>query len=487
MPLLSFGQYAPDISDYETANSQTLLNVLPRGDGYGPFASLAPYTSALPSVCRGYFYARNTDGSIVVFAATDTRLYKLSNTNFGWSDVSLGGSAYPGLPTSDQWQFTQFNNFIIAVQANVTPQVFDLASSSAFANLGGSPPQARYISTVNRFVVLSGLLSNPYRVQWSGLNAVTTWTSGVNSSDYQDLADGGVVRGIAGGETGVIFQDAAIRRMTFSPGSPYVFWIDRISQDDGLLGAYSLVRAGDRIFFCSPQGFKTMVPGGYPTPIGKERVDRTFLADVDLSQPQLFIGAQDPRVTRVFWAYKSIMSGTTGQFDKIIAYDWTLDRWTPIVLSGEYLASLARPGITLESLDSISSSIDALKFSLDDISTPTYAQLTAIDTSHVLGFFTGPNLEATAVTGEQGTDGRRVFFRGFRPITDAATVYGSIGSRSTIQETSAYGAESLINAVGSCPQRVEARYGRAKVRIPAGTLWTYVNGVEIDFQQTGLR
>ena len=56
------------------------------------------------------------------------------------------------------------------------PQVFDLTSSSAFADLGGSPPQARYIAMVGRFVVLSGLLSTPYRIQWSGLNATTTWT-----------------------------------------------------------------------------------------------------------------------------------------------------------------------------------------------------------------------------------------------------------------------------------------------------------------------
>jgi len=32
----------------------------------------------------------------------------------------------------------------------------------------------------------------------------------VNSSDYQDLPDGGIVRGVAGGEYGVIFQETAM-------------------------------------------------------------------------------------------------------------------------------------------------------------------------------------------------------------------------------------------------------------------------------------
>jgi hypothetical protein len=50
----------------------------------------------------------------------------------------------------------QFDNFVITVQANVAPQLFDLRSSSAFADLGGAPPQARYISVVGCFIVLSG-------------------------------------------------------------------------------------------------------------------------------------------------------------------------------------------------------------------------------------------------------------------------------------------------------------------------------------------
>src|SRR5436853_306708 len=108
-----------------------------------------------------------------------------------------------------------------------------------------------------RFIVLSGLLSNPYRVQWSGLNDVTQWTPGVNSSDFQDLPDGGIVRGVAGGEYGNIFQDGAIRRMTFAPGSPFVFQIERIAEDRGLYAPYSLIRSGDRIFFLSADGFMT--------------------------------------------------------------------------------------------------------------------------------------------------------------------------------------------------------------------------------------
>src|SRR5262245_44386390 len=211
-----------------------------------PVPDLTTLTAALAAACRGLFFARKADGTVVIFAATATKLYRLNNTDYSWSDVSKALGTYSAVPSSDQWQFAQFNNFVFAVQANVVPQVFDLGSSTEFADLGGSPPQARYVSVVNRFLVLSGLLSNPFRIHWSGYNATTTWTSGTSQSDFQDLPDGGIVRGVGGGETGVIFQDGAIRRMTYAPGSPVIFAIERVTHDIGLYMPLSLAKSNGR-------------------------------------------------------------------------------------------------------------------------------------------------------------------------------------------------------------------------------------------------
>ena len=167
MPLLSWGEYRPDVADYLATTSRNILNVLPRGDGYGPFPSVSTFSGALPAACRGAFYALKSDGSVAIFAGTSDRLYVMDNTTFGWADVSKDGEAYLALTATSYWQFAQFGSLVIAVQANVPPQVFDLSSSNEFGNLDGSPPQAAYIAIVGRFVVLSGLLSNPYRIQWS--------------------------------------------------------------------------------------------------------------------------------------------------------------------------------------------------------------------------------------------------------------------------------------------------------------------------------
>ena len=121
MPILSFGEYRADVSDYSGQTTKTILNVLPRGDGYGPFPDFSAYTSAMAAACRGYFYARKNDGSIAVFAATSTKLYLLNNTDQTYGDVTQGSSSYSALSASANWQFAQFNKYVVAVQQNVPP------------------------------------------------------------------------------------------------------------------------------------------------------------------------------------------------------------------------------------------------------------------------------------------------------------------------------------------------------------------------------
>ncbi|OAF05465.1 hypothetical protein AYJ54_00740 [Bradyrhizobium centrolobii] len=562
MPLLKWGSWTPDTVDFEAQTPKTILNVVPRADGYGPFPSVSAYTQALPATCRGGFYALKSDGTVITFAATAGKLYRLNNTDFSWVDVSKGGATYSTLTGTAQWQFAQFGNLVFATQANAPLQVYDLSSSSAFADCAGTPPQAAYISVVGRFLVLSGLLSQPYRIQWSGLNATTTWTSGVNSSDFQDFPDGGIVRGVAGGEYGIIFQDQAIRRMSYVPGSPIIFQIDRIAQDKGIYAPYSLVRAGEQIFYYGTQGFAKIAPGGYPEPIGREKVDRTFGANLDKGNLQLCLGASDPRTSRVYWAYKSV-SGQVGLYDTIIGYDYVLDQWFQVNDNGEYLLGISQTGLTLEALDNIApgtiaitgaanngvglirlavastatlttnqiisingvvgtteangenwkitvidathidlqgstftnayvsggtigGSLDAMTLSLDAYATAVQPEIAQLSSVHKLGFYRGPNLEATLESGEQGTDGNKIYINGFRPVTDAATVYGSASYRDTSNATATAGAEVLMNLrTGRCDMRRETRYSRLKVRIPAGTNWSYCVGVEPDVKGAG--
>lgn len=351
-PLLPFGEYKPDISDYEGIASQAITNVVPRGDGYGPFQDHLAFTRTLPAACRGFFTAHKSDGSIITFAGTSTKLYQLNNTDFSWTDVSRGpGGTYTALSGTAQWTFAQFGNLVFATQANDVLQVFNLNGGTAFANETGTPPQAAYVVVVGQFLVLLGLQSLPFRMVWCGIGDPTNWTAGVNQADFQDFTDGGITMGAAGGEYGVIFQATVIRQMTYAPGSSYIFQITRICEDQGLLAPYALVKAASKIMFLSGQGFQMLTPGATPQPIGKERVDRSFFSDWDASNPQLLIGANDPNASRVYFGYKST-AGSTGLLDTVLCYDYVINRWSVLHgLSQQYIATAAKSGLTLEGLD----------------------------------------------------------------------------------------------------------------------------------------
>lgn len=478
--LIPFGAFQPDLSDLNGGFTSSAQNVYPRGDGFGPVGQLAAFSAALGAVCRGYFYARNTDSTVAIFAATATRLYKLDNTSFTWSDVSKGGAAYTSVATTAQWQFQQFNKYVIAVQANVPPQVFDLTSSSAFADLGGSPPNAAYIAIVNRFVVLSGLASNPLRVQWSGLNAPTTWTSGTNSSDFQDMSDGGPVRtiGALGGEIGIITQDDAVRRMVYQPGSDVIFTIERAQGGRGIAEPYSLAVVGERVFYRSTQGFVMADSSGAPIPIGKEKVDRWWASLADSTARHLVIASGDPKGSYVVWSCKTT-SGSANQFDMLLRYDFLLEQWAPPVYqAGEFVSVMAAPGITLEGLDAVSTSIETMLTSFDNYALGGLSTLSVVNTAHQGAFFSTTPLEAIMDTPEQSQISTRLrLTNGFKPITDAATVYGSVGYRNSLDETATWTAESARNRIGTCPLRADAFYMRGRLRIPAGTAWTFARGL----------
>jgi len=317
MPVLPFGEWRPDLTDFQAETTRSIINVAPRADGYGPLRKQQAYAGTLPAACRGCFLGVDNVGNPALFAGTLTRLYKMNNATLAWEDVSKGGAAYVALATQDNWTFCQYNNQVVACQRNVAPQVFTVAVSAAFADLAGVPPQAAYCTVVQTQLVLSGLNNLPHRIQWSAKDDITSWTLALNGADIQDFPDGGRVLGVAGGEFGVVFQDAAIRRMTFLPGSDLIFQFDRIAEGEGLRAPYSVVSAGSRVFYLGTAGHMMIMGGAAPVNISKERWSRFFNLDWDSQQLYLTQGANEPNSSRVWFFYKST-GGQQNLFDKAI-------------------------------------------------------------------------------------------------------------------------------------------------------------------------
>lgn len=571
MALLPFAEWRPDVSDLNAEYTRVLRNVVPRSDGYGPFKNITAFTQALPSACRGYYGARGSDGTVSVFAGTSTNLYLLNNTTLVWDEVSKGGVDYSTLDTGSNWVFAQFGQFVIAVQKNVPPQVFDLGTPAAFADLAGSPPQAGWCGVVGAFLVLADIQGEPYRIQWSGIGDVTEWTSGTARSDFQDLPDYGRVRSVTemAADVGLIMQEEGARRMIYQPGSSVIFRIDRLPDVPGILSPYSLVSTQGGAYYFSTRGFGRATADGQYTPIGEERVNRTILGLLpsstpqdlrnlayDDSRPDNMIGAVDPETSVIIWVYRDETT-EADYYNRAVLYHTTLNRFAPLDIELEYIASTAAPGLTLEGLDAIApgaltitgaanngsgliritvastatlttgdfktisgvggtteangswtitvingttfdlqgstftnaytsggvvaGSLDLLPFSLDTLSISTLPSVAGVDPDHKLGFFTGDTLEAEIVTSEQSLSSKRMLINGMWPVTDAATVYGSVVTRDTLHATVATeGTEGTLNDDGYVPLLDEGRYVRGKLRIPAATDWSFATGIDPD-------
>jgi hypothetical protein len=344
-------------------DTQVLLdaqNVLVGSRGYIPVPDLNEIGGdALPANCVGLCIARTTTGSIVVFAGTTTKLYKLSGTT--WTDVSrLVGGNY-AVPVGEYWQFAQYGDTLIAVNIADVPQAISVTGGVNFAALGGSPPKARYVAVVGDFVVLACLDTDQKKLINSAINNPTGWTVGTNLCDDQTFGDGGRVVGCASGEFGYVVQEKAIRRMIFQPGSDVAFRFERVSDERGAAGGYSLVSSVGTIFFLTEDGFYLYGASGL-LPIGQDRVNRWFNDNADTSRRFSVLGFADVSAPRVYWAFYNMQSSTI--FDRVICYDWQKDKWTYFLASAQFWAPLAVPGKTLEDLN-VYGGLEDVPFSLD--------------------------------------------------------------------------------------------------------------------------
>lgn len=481
---IPFGEYTPDLPAYKNPGSAYVNNVIPMGDGYEPFPALTVYSDALSARCQGAGSFRDADGTVFNFSGDAAKLYKMASAL--WSNVSkVGGYA---TNTDERWSFTQFGRSVIAANYTDATQTFLMGTDSLFSNLSATCPKARYLGVVNDFLVLGNIndgAAYPNRVQWSPQgNPGGVWgTDEATQADYQDLnAANGWIKQVIGGEYGVIFQERAIVRMTYA-GSPLVFQFDVVEEGRGTQAPGSVIKVGNLIYFIDTDGFYVF-NGSSSIPIGDNKVDKTFLSNLDDNYLYRIQAVRDPTKPIIYWIYPG--SGNTGgNCNAIIAYNWVTNKFSPVDLTGndlEFIYNLFVEGYTLDQLDSVSSSIDALTFSLDSgFWTGGTIQLGGFNANHKVVYLNGSALEATIDTTEvrPNETGRAEIIR-IRPAVDSSSATIKIGIRNTQSESVSYGMASSQMSDGSCPVRANARFVRARVSIPAGDSWTHAQGVEIE-------
>ena len=491
------GQYLPDLPALANPGAIVAKNVVPRtAKSYGPLSDLLVFTSGLTARCQGAATGKDTAGNVLNFAGDATKLYTLSSA--AWNDASKVGGYSTGIDS--WWRFAKFGDRMIATNYDDSIQSFIMTTSSDFADLAAAAPRARYIAIIKDFVMVGNTYDStwgakPNRVWWPAIDDPTDWpvpgTSDAASkqSDYQDLPLGGWVQGIisaVGGSHGAVFMEDAIYRVVYE-GPPTIFAFQEVELERGTNAPGSLINVGAVAFYLSRDGFYAF-DGSRSEPIGSSKVDRSFYADLDESYTYRIVSAADPVNKLVMWAYPG--SGHSGgNPNKVLIFNWQVGSWSYAEIETQFIFSIFSPGYTLDGLDATGYNMDTLPFSLDSrFWTSGNLRLGGFNNAGAMGYLNGANLEGTVETGEfdSGT-GQRLFVRGVRPLVDGGTVNTAIGYRDTPTAAVNYNAGTAPGVDGMCPQRVDARYLRARLTIPAGSTWSHAQGIEADAVPTGAR
>lgn len=487
--VLPVGQWTPDLADLG-GTGITAQNVVPWQDAYKSFPSLVVQSNALNARCQGGSFGRDSSGNVYNYAGTVSKLYQQAPGSASYVDSTRTvGGAY-ATNTADWWEFAVWGNTMLATNGADAPQVVTLGSSN-FAAIAGSPPKARHMAVVRDFVVLGNTddgTPRPNRVHWSAINNSADWTISADTQcDVQDLqGDGGWIQAIVGGEYGLVFQERAVWKMTYV-GSPVIFQFDLIERSRGAFAAQSVIGWGNMVFFLADDGFYMILGGSPAIPIGAGKVDSTFLADLRTSYAYRVNAAIDPTNKLVMWAYPG--SGSTdGTCNKIMVYNWAVKRWARVVgMTLENFMRWAAAGYSLDGLDSVSTSLDALSDSLDSRAWVGGAQnLAAFSTDHASYTFTGTAMDAIVDTGEvQLTPGMRSSVLWARPLTDGNAATVALRTRNRLADTAAYGSAASQDSTGICALRSNARYHAARVATTGA--FSFIQGVEIKFTSDGER
>lgn len=438
-------------------------------EGYRPAKAFSAIAPILAGFLNGCAYV-GSDGTTALLAGTATNLYRYSGT--AWTSVL-------GSLTASSWRFDQFGDNVIGAKGG-TPVKFDLIGGTA-ATLGGSPPDADMVATVRQQVFLAGDPSALNTVYISGYNDSEGWTPGTNQSLAVPFPNGGDIMGLCGGDTGLILQKRSIKRATYT-GDVTVWQFDEISHDVGCMAKGSVVQAGYLVFFLSEQGFK-VCDRNEVRGIGSEKLDRWFFSSYSRSDIANISAAIDPRTTTVLWA----MPGTPG---RIIAYNWTLDKWSVLSVSLRSVFSGFTANISIDALDGLyPGGIDTIPYSLDAaIFAGGNPLFIVCDATGVLGTLSGDNMAAQFTLAPVEVDpGYRVRIRGARLVGDVTSGTVSIDARARAGDPSYIVVSGAIRDNGRVPLRANGRHIGQVIDIPAGDNWSYILGVDLEYERSGAR
>lgn len=347
-------------------------------NGTFAIASSSP-SGATPSQYLGSGSFIDSGNSPHTYAGNSSQLVEITATTA--TNVSKSG----GYACTTFWKFAQYGNNIYATDYADNIQTMAVGGT-AFADLTGGPPKAKAIAQIGQFVIVGNTNGGTYggstagavpnRVWWPQINTPTNWPDPLaqaaigQQAGVQDLPEiYGEVRHISNGQLwGLVFQEHAISNFYYVGGN-VVFQVNTYEKQRGLYCPNGACQIGNLVYFPDASGF-FVTDGAIVEPIGHDKVDKTWLNDVNTAYLDHVRASHDAQNKCIWWSYVSTGAALQGSFvscDKVIVYNYADKRWG-LGYTGQTIDMIFDAhtlGYTMEQLDSVNSNLDLITPSLD--------------------------------------------------------------------------------------------------------------------------
>lgn len=488
-----FGEWLPDLGPTNNPGVLDAFNVFPHSSGYRPVKSLrnanslSVATTITASQVFGGAAFLNDNGNPYIFIGTTGKIWGVSISVNPRVAVDLGNASISNAAVAYQ-TFARYGSLVIWTNKQTPPQKSTLTTSATtFAALGGTPPTAQFVAVVRDFVVFANTTTSSFLLQWSALgNPEDYVASAATQSDSQLVSGEGPIIGLVGGEYGIIFfADGSIYRMTYI-GAPVIFQFDKIVSGVNTMSAqvgapaniaprlgYTYARLGDAVYFLLQGGLAVIYGGQQFRDLSIEK-NSAYLKKILVTQG---IGATslgiDPSSGRIHWGLRGVAS-STHTIDIVMVYNYNYDKFTRISTDAAFIIN----GIASTQVSDVfyvrASSGGQLAYHNPFPTVAAFVQDSFIETADI-----------------EHIPGQRAFVNAARPIVNHLGTTGTpmlqVGTRERQNVSISYSTTVTVNAQGETPQRAAGRFHRYKLPMSISASWSYIMGVEVDFEPDGDR
>lgn len=501
IPLTS---WRPDNPDLSNPGLTTAKNVIP---SLGPVQGQVTYqpinrgqvfaNSTLDGRPRGVAIGSNSIGVNRVFAGTANSLYRFSEANNDWADVTRASGPYT-TTNDERWNFIRFGTAIITTNFSDYPQFTNIDSETQFDNLT-TLCKGRHLAQHRGFVLLGNTWDPldgyvPNRVRWSALENPLDWNfnPAATQADFQDVQDVGAINGVIVDEDVWLLCKKAIVRMHYV-GTPWIYEFTTAINGKGCAFAESVVEVDGSSYFLDDSGFMKFTPGQGLEPIGAGKIDNYFYSIFNSDLAERMTAVADPKKTLLYWTFAST-AATNGRPDTTLIYNYVSGDWSIATATVPYLYSAATLAWTIDRLTIVYGTISNVPAPFDS---PLWAGGNAIlwglDSAGKVYTLTGDPLTATLETAElqlaktQNSRQDRATILATRPIfEEGGTARMSIGYRTLSNGPVQYTVPANVAPqTGFAYHRNQARYHRFRMELSGQ--WDKASMLQVDFVPAGGR